>query len=320
MKKIPGSDTSTNLEKRLLLGVLFFFFLFIIFRSNSVLSWGAGNNYRNFSVRSTVNVTNAYPEILNVTCSSPGASLTLNAGTTKQINCSVQIRDYNGGGDINYVNGTFYYYLNQTIDPDDNNTHYSNASCVNITSSGYYTNWTCSFNVWYYALNGTWTVNATVNDTWGAKSTRGFNYTSISALLAINATSTINFGNLAVTETSNLIEAQVMNFGNVPINVTVAGFGGDNSSNSSTSAVAMICEMRNISFSNERYSLDGAAAYVDMTSITSTSVTIPDLTVQKQTLSDTFVTNSTYWRLHVNLSDNPFGVCNGSVVFSAISP
>jgi hypothetical protein len=317
MKRFYWSGSAMNLEKKLFLGVITLLFVLIIFKPNSVLSWGPGNNYRNYSVRTTVNVTNAYPEILNITCNNL-ASVTLNAGTTKTVNCTVQIRDYNGGGDINYVNATFYYYLNQSTNPDDNNTHYTNTSCINLTSNGYYTNWSCSFDVWYYAINGTWVANATVNDTWGAKDTRGFNYTTISGLLALNASSTINYGSLAVTDTSGSIQANVTNLGNLPINVSVYAFGDDNATLGA--GYAMLCDIRNISMPNERYDLAQATLYDSMTPVTGAAVTIPGLTVQKQTLPSVYIINSTYWRLHVNISDNPFGVCNGTVVFSALSP
>ena len=293
-----------------------FILLFIIIKTGPVLSWGPGNNYRNYSVRTTVNVTNAYPEILNVSCG--GVAITLNAGTTKTINCTVQIRDYNGGGDINYVNATFYYFLNASSDPLNNNTNYANASCTNITANGYYTNWSCSFDAWYYALNGTWKANVTANDTYSAKDNDYGNF-SIAALLALNATPIIDFGDMAVTDTSaTSVQANVTNFGNVPINVSVYGFGGD--TELTGAGTAMLCQIRNISLPNERYSLDSGAVYADMTPITGALVPIPALTVQKQTLPGTYIINSTYWTLHVNLTTNPFGECNGTVVFAAISP
>jgi hypothetical protein len=314
-KSFSGLDLGAR-GKIFLISVLFIL-LFIIIKTGPVLSWGPGNNYRNYSVRTTVDVTNAYPEVLNVSCNN-GAAITLNAGTTKTINCTVQIRDYNGGGDINYVNATFYYFLNASSDPLDNNTNYMNASCTNITADGYYTNWSCSFDAWYYALNGTWRANVTANDTYGAKDNDYGNF-SIASLLALNATPVIDFGSMAVTDTSvTSVQANITNLGNRPINVSVYGFGGD--SEATGANLAMLCQIRNISLPNERYSTDSGAVYAAMTPITAAPVTIPDLTVAKQTLADTYIVNSTYWTLHVNLTTNPFGECNGTVVFSAISP
>ena len=304
-------------RKKAFLIILLCLIVLLIFKGLPVTSWGPGTNNRNYSVRTTVNVTNAYPEILNVTCNN-GTSVTLNAGTTKIVSCIVKIRDYNTWDDVNYVNGTFYYNLNKSSDPDDNNTHYTNTSCSQTSNDGnYLVNWTCSFPVWYYASNGTWVINATANDTFGAQANNN-GTSNISSLLALNVTETIDFGQLYVTQTSPTpIQANVTNFGNVPINVTVYGFGGENPT---YTTYAMICDQRNITSANERYSLDGSAVYDAMTSITGISATLPGLKIEKQTVPDAFMVNSTYWRLHVNLTNNPFGICNGTVVFSAISP
>ena len=305
-----------NREKKILLVIGLFFIIFLIFKGSPVVSWGPSSNYENMSVRTTVNVTNSYPEIINITCNN-GAAITLTAGGTYRVDCLVEIRDYNGGEDVTTVNGTFYYYLNDTFDSDDNNTHYTNASCTNISTNGYFVNWTCSFDVWYYALNGTWIMNSTANDTYSATDTDSGN-TSISPLLALNVTNVIDFGDLAVTQTSSSVEANVTNFGNVPINVSVFGFGSNDSV--SGAGFAMLCTERNLTLPNERYDLSQATPYNAMTRITGGSATVSGLTVAKQVLASTYSVNSTYWRLYINLSTNPFGICNGTVVFAAESP
>ena len=306
-------------QNKIFLVLFFIFLIFLFFKGLLVTSWGPGTNYRNYSVRATVNVTNSYPEIINISCNS-GQPITLNAGTTKPVNCTVQIRDYSGWNDVNYVNGTFHYNLNYSTDPDNNNVHYTNYSCSQASNDGLYlVNWTCSFDVWYYAINGSWRMNATVNDSYSAKDNDA-RTANISALLALNVTDLIDYGNLAVTETSpTAIQANVTNFGNVPINVSVYGFGGE--AEAAGAGLAMICQQRNITISNERYGLSSATAYDLMTPLTNApGIIIPSLTIQKQTLPAVYVVNSTYWRLHVNVSTNPFGICNGTVVFSAESP
>lgn len=305
-------------EKKILLIISIFLALFLVFKGGLVTSWGPSSNYENVSVRSTVNVTNSYPEILNITCNNDTA-ITLTAGSTYRVDCVVEIRDYNGWNDINYMNGTFYFHTNESSSPDNNNSHYTNASCINTSDDGVYlANWTCSFDVWYHAVNGTWEANATVNDSYGAND-NAYGDASVSALLALNITNPIDFGDLAVTETSpSSVEANVTNFGNVPINVSVYGFGGEDPVLGDN--LAMICDQRNLSLHNERYSLNSGAAYGAMTRLTNAAVTVPGLKVEKQTVSGTFVVNSTYWMIHINVSDNPFGICNGTVVFAAESP
>lgn len=290
---------------------------FITFKGFLVYSWGPGPNYVNYSVRTTVNVTNAYPEILNITCTD-GTGITLTAGSTKAISCSIQARDYNGGDTINMANATFHYFLNSSADPDDGNVHYTNSSCSLGNADGYYSNWTCVFDVWYYANNGTWQVNATVNDSY-SKTDNSVGNVTILPLLAINVTNLIDFGQLAVTETSvTAIQANVTNFGNRQINITVYGFGGDDEATGA--GFAMMCEQRNLTLDNERYSLSSSDDYDVMTSITGAPVTVDGFTLAHQVDDAVPVVDSTYWRLHINVSTNPFGICNGTVVFAAISP
>jgi len=305
-------------KNKIFLTLFVFFLVFFIFKGIPVTSWGPGTNYKNYSVRSTVNVTNAYPEIINISCNN-GQAITLTAGSTKSINCTVKIRDYNGWDDVNYVNSTLYYFLNASSDPDDNNTHYTNTSCNQTSNDGQYlVNWTCSFNMWYYANNGSWRINATVNDSYATKD-NDYGNTSISSLLALNVTELINFGDLAVTETSvSAVQANVTNFGNVPINVSVYGFGGN--SEATGVGYAMLCDVRNITLSNERYDLNSATLYDSMIPLTGSYVPISGIKILKQTQPGAYMINSTYWRLHVNLTNNPFGICNGTVVFSAENP
>jgi hypothetical protein len=284
--------------------------------TSPVLSyWGAGTNNKNFSTRTTVNVTNAYPEIINISCNN-GTAITLNPGTTRAVSCLVQIRDYNGGGDINSTNGTLSYYLNQSSDPNDNNVHYTNASCTNGTPNNYYVNWTCSFDLWYYANNGTWRTNFTVKDNYNLSSFNDSRNVTISPLYALNVTPEINFGNMAVGDITGdpPIQANITNFGNKDINITIYGFGGEDPG---ATSLAMNCTIRNISISNERYSIDLSTIYASMTAMTGTPTNITGLKMPQQTNDNQQVINATYWRLNVNITNNPFGQCNGTVVFSA---
>ncbi|RME53532.1 hypothetical protein D6783_01795 [Candidatus Woesearchaeota archaeon] len=279
-----------------------------------LLSFTAGPNYRNVSVDAIVNVTQSLPEVLSVLINDGSGNITLNAGTTTLITCNATIRDYNGGGTLANVTATFYD--NNTASegsPDDNNNHYSNTSCTQVNVNGYYANYTCTFNVYYYANNATWVCNVTATDTYdfnGSDSGSNYNTTAINPVLALNVTSPIDYGDLAVGDTSGAIEANVTNFGNRDINVTVYGYGatpGD--------GLAMVCQVGNITIANERYSLNSADTWAAMTPLASTPAYIANLTLPQQTNDTQAVINSTYWRLYV--PPNPFGQCNGTVVFQA---
>lgn len=306
-------------NKYISISLAIFFFLAVYIYSSLpwAFSWGPSSNYQNVSVRTTVNVNESFPEITNISCNN-GASITLNAGTTKTINCTITIMDYEGGANINRTNITFYYYLNNSVDPNDNNTHYTNASCVNTSDDGLYTvNWTCSLDLLYYANNGTWTANASIWDDMDNSDTFIKNFT-INALYALNVTSLIDFGNVPVGDTSTEQQANITNFGNRDINISIYGFGGQNET--TYAGLAMVCAQRNITISNERYSITSGAGYAAMTSVQTSYATIAGLKIIQQTDDTLQVINSTYWTLHVNVSTNPFGICNGTVVFAAIAP
>ncbi|MBR9677101.1 hypothetical protein GOV04_03100 [Candidatus Woesearchaeota archaeon] len=267
-------------------------------------------NFEYVNVSTKVNVTNTGPSILQVIVNQ-GSNIVLNAGRTIAINCSVSILDYNGFGDIQGVNATFYYSLNASNQANDNNEHYNDSTCTEIDTDGNYANYTCIFDVEYYAFNGTWWCNATVIDDWNFTDI-AWNSSTISSLYAINVTpGLLDFGNLSVGDNSTTIVANVTNWGNRNINVTVEGFGvtpGD--------GLAMDCPVENITIENLKFSLNASDTLNQRTNLTSGSaLNVTNLTIISR-LSDSTVTyNSTYWQLYV--PPNPFGVCTGFIQFTA---
>jgi hypothetical protein len=276
---------------------------------NSVSSYN--NEYVNVTTR--VNITGTGPEIINVVVGVNG-NVTLSAGTNYTMLCNVSIRDYNGWNDINMTNATFFYYLNNSNESDDNNEHYTNQSCELAANDGQYiANYTCNFFVAYYANNGTWYCEATVNDTSGYEDT-GNGSGLVDPLYAINVTDVIDFGNLSVGDYSDNITANVTNYGNMDINVSVRGYGG---TNPSLTTLAMVCTVGNISISNERYTLNSTYDWAIQTPVTATDADIGMKVFQR--IDDTQESlNASYWSLYV--PPNPFGLCNGTVVFTATIP
>jgi hypothetical protein len=267
-----------------------------------------GPNYRNISIDTRANITNAQPEILNITLEDP---VTLNAGTTYPVSCNISVRDWNGAATIDTVNATYFHSTSSLNAADDNNTHYTNSSCTQTGIDGFLANYTCTFDVYYYALPNEWNCTVFANDTnsfVGNGTTNG----SINELLALNVTNPIDYGDLAINDFSTDQTANVTNFGNVPINVSVYGFG-----NTTGDGLAMVCDQGNITVDNQRYATSPAIPYASKTSLTSSGVQLENLTIGKQTLPTTEITNTTYWQLFV--PPNPFGQCNGTVVFQAES-
>jgi len=304
-----------DFKKVLFLSILLIGSLWMVTFSES---YSIGPNYKNISVDTTVNVTNSKPEVLSVIVNN-GQNITLNAGTTVLVECNASVRDFNGGSTIANVTGTFYDNRSDTeFSPDDNNSHYSNSSCTQTGVNGFFANYTCGFNVLYYAnetpTNTNWACNVTANDVYNFNGTDYgalANYTAINTLLALNVTALIDYGNLAVQDTSTDQEANVTNFGNVGINISVYGYGATQGD-----GLAMVCDQGNISLNNEKYALTpGGDFATQYTNLTGTGTQVTNLTVNHQWNDSQQQINQTYWRLYVE--PNPFGVCNGTVVFQA---
>jgi hypothetical protein len=290
-----------------------FIFIPISFAANNVTI-----NYRNVTVHTYVNITNSKPDVLGViiydSSNSSINNITLSAGSMKSITCNASVRDWNGFNDIIHVNATLYYSLNQSTDPDDNNTHYTNSSCTLNTSTGAYNGvYSCVFNILYYANNGTWRCNVTAKDAYSNPNSTGSNSntTYFYPVYALNVTDGIDYGNIAVEEYSYDRSANITNFGNMGINVNVEGYGVNRSDN-----LAMNCSISgSISVENERFSTTVGTPFGSKMPLSSASQTIPGLAMPKQTLSSTQIINATYWQLYI--PPNPAGNCTGFIIFSA---
>ena len=104
--------------------------------------------------------------------------------------------------------------------------------------------------------------------------------------------------------------ANVTNLGNVNINISVKGYARNLSD-----GLAMVCEVGNISIGNEKYSSIPSMTPTDFRNLTIANSLISNMTVRQQTNASENSLNSTYWILYV--PPNPFGQCNGTVVFQA---
>lgn len=277
-----------------------------------------GDNYRNVTVHTYVNITNARPEVLAVRVyqetNVSRLNITLAGGSQRQVTCNASLRDWNGYNDIVGVNATLWHSTSTLEAPDDNNSHYTNSSCTSAGNGVNYTvNYICTFDVYYYANNGTWNCFVDIIDLAG-KTGNNTNTTVVYPLYALNITDGIDYGNVAVEEWSANRTANITNFGNMPLNVSVEGYGvtrGD--------GLAMNCSINgNISVGMERFSI-ADVDWASMTPLTSSPQNISGLTVPKQTIPGNQIVNTTYWQLYVNVSNNPAGNCTGFILFSAES-
>ena len=266
---------------------------------------------QNTTVTSRVNVTNAPPDITNITIDDP---IDLEANFTKTIICNVTVRDYNGVGDIDSVNATFFDASESSLNAADHpRTHYTNESCVEDSALDAVTAlYTCSFEVEYYANPGIWTCHAFANDTFSVPTNLSEN-TTINVLIALRTPSLIDYGDLPVLDTSANIEANVTNVGNTQINLTLYGYN-----NTPSDGLAMGCQQGNISYVNQRWSLtDEAWASMNILDNDAPEL-VPGLIISQRNNTIDESINTTNWKLYVSELGIPYGVCTGQIIFGAV--
>lgn len=235
----------------------------------------------------------------------------LNAGGITTVFCNVTGYDEDGYADIIIANATFYSYLNSSDDPDNNNTHYTDANCTITGDDGANERYfQCIFNITYYATNGTWICNASVYDSYNEMA-HGDDTTYINELYAINLTPLIDFGDVPTGNISNEITSFVTNIGNVEVDIGIdayADFDGD--------GAAMNCTNANISLNDEKYSLVPGTLFDLMTPVTDTMANIASFNLGKQ-INSTSSVKELYWK--VRPTPGSLGDCQGVVVFTAVS-
>ncbi len=313
MGKKKSEADMKNINHYMILGLGFFTLALAMVVSLTITSFDVvGAN--NVSTITRVNITNTEPTLYEVTIPS---SIDLTPGNTTLVNCTGYVYDVNGWSDINTSNATLYDTTYGDGTTFDNNFRYQNNSCTctQLDAEQFNATCTCGFNVLYYANNGTWQCNMTIADEFGLSDTRNSSYGTINTVIGINAPNEIDFGNLSVTETSSEIIANISNFGNVPINVSLRGYGGTDPSNQNN--VSMVCEIGNITSGNERYAPISGVDYNNMINLTNITTMISNLTLPVRTDDSAYGndTNSTYWRIYIPSSIS--GACNGTVEFYA---
>jgi len=251
--------------------------------------------------------------LLEDNVASPADELDLTPGLTKDIRCNLTVTDGDGFSAILGANATLYSTTVTADSPDDDRTHYTNSSCTFVAGLGNEANFTCAFPVWYYALNGTWTCQATAWD--GSDTTTQSDSSWMNPLYALNISTTlIDYGNVSEGMTSAEQQTNVTNIGNAVINLSLLGYGsafGDE--------LSFACAQENLSITDERYGLS-AGTYASKTPLAS-SFAPTGLVIQPTTTGIPSL-NSTYWQVQVpgSATAEPRGQCNGIVVFQAEVP
>ena len=303
-------------------------FLFFLSFPKTIFA-GVGTN--NVTVITNLTVGNVYPEILNVSIQDGAATFTLTPNSTTTLRCLAVIRDYNGEADIKVANSTFFDTLSSSYGAsNDNNNHYVNSSCTITPSFTSYNGYSddvytvlanCTFPIQYYANATQWNCTVIVNDSYNWKA-RGSDLINISPLLALGLPDFIYYGTVNATYVSGENISNVTNYGNIPVNLSLSGYGFRESDNN-----AMNCTLgaiKNISIQNEKYNL--TIPHTGDYTLTQFIVNYTNLssapTVRSFNLdfrhNDAVneAWNHTYWRIYVPLG--VAGTCQGNIIFGAV--
>ena len=238
--------------------------------------------------------------------------LYLEEGIARFVTCNATVDDVGGAFDLAKVNATLYK-KNASHDgaANDNNAHYTNTSCINISTVGNSKTFVCGFGIWYYANSGNWSCNVTVMDQSNTTAVAHIN-TSVASLYAISTSSMLTFTALEPGATSSQdSNLSIVNYGNQPINVSLRGYGsfeGDGN--------AMICTTINITLLQQRYNVFPGLAFDNLKVTPSSASTIQNFTLPQRTDDTSFKNdrNTTYWKLRA--PSGARGSCNGTLVFS----
>jgi hypothetical protein len=237
---------------------------------------------------------------------SPENEIDLVAGASRFVKCNGTASDPDGFSDIDNVAAVLYASGNGTTpsSPADNSTLYINSSCS--LSAGYAAisrDFNCSFDILYHAQNGTWTCNATVNDTKSSAVSAAAD-SNVNTLVAINVSSLeLSYGNLVPGSSSaSSVAYYITNFGNTRIDILLNG------TNMSCSIAGRIPETA------QRYNITGTdQAYAQMRALSFSQFLASDFDLNKKITADSIRT--TYWRIQIPTGIK--GKCTGNTSISA---
>ncbi len=265
------------------------------------------------SMEGLYNLTiNSLPEITLMTATDP---VDLVIADNLTVNCNGTIRDLDGASDITELNATLFSSGTgvDEYDPDDAVDKHSNSSCVISGISGTDASFNCTFELPYFAVNGTWTCNVTLKDKINGTGSERLEV-DVSELLAIDVTpEVLDYGNLRINQESPLdVPSSITNFGNVNLDIELYSYA-----ETLDDGLGLKCTKGTILPSYERYSLAALQIWSDMTSMNGLAgKAVLDLDLAPRTAAAPSQ-DDVYWKISV-----PPGVggrCDGKIVMTAIA-
>ena len=237
-----------------------------------------------------------------------------------EVNCTGTAEDLDGEADIDSAWGYAYLQSEGYGAADDNVNHYTDSSCDidKTTGDGNQATITCSFNISFYAVNGTWECNITVNDTVNLQGS-GTDTTAMKELLALDVEDgEIDFGSLAIgddTGTTDFTKA-INNSGNVNMTIDLNPWGA--AFNDGTS---MNCTTGTLDDTDLRVATSATQAYAGRTQLTAdagTGTSVPSFYIAPQTSGVNPSQGTLYFGMGIGATETPTGYCTGNLMFTAI--
>ena len=283
------------------------------------------NAAQNDTVPSYVNITGNIPSTTifldEVGQDGTDNSITLLPNQTIKVACWGTAFDLDGLWDLNDVDAWIYAESSSRDQPDNNSIHYTNKTCdiSNLETTG---EWNCTFDVWFYAENSTWTCIVNISDDENYFNDTANDTATIQDLVAVNVgNNSIDFGTKAVgvSYPAN-VEVLVYNEGNVELDLQLDAWEQNATQGSETdSDMSFNCTIGQIPvdylvFNVTPTSFDAAIPMVD------TGATSPvqfDLAHQEGGGNDRPTNASTYWGIRI-----PYkiaGLCTGYIRYIGVA-
>jgi hypothetical protein len=323
---IPGikmSDEKPKADNTLLLVALFAILLSFAVVLNVSAGKTAGSTYE-------VEIGNELPSASGQTCCfllggevqacyTAGQEIDVvgSAGDEYEILCNITVSDLNGYEDILHVNASWHRSNVARAGAQDNDNRYLNVSCNTAGSgSGNSITYQCIFeNIKYWADAGNWNLSLNMYDTTGGPNDDTKLFT-IGDLLAINQTTTIEFGSMALGEngsegtTDNTVHkpAVTTNLGNTGVRMGVQA-----------NSASMSCTLGSIPLENIKYANSDSTSMVaicgaltDADAWGCANLDISDCSGACASPSD----DTSYWGICIPL-EGVSGTCSVELTFTA---
>lgn len=264
----------------------------------------------------TLNIDNTAPTIETIFLSdldgSPAVGgMDLSAGETQTIYCYGTYDDADGLGDVSGVSARIWQTtISGYAEAENMENHYRNATC-DINAGDF----SCEFEVQFFARPGEWACNATVIDN-SLETGDGQDTEEMNELLGIGipADLVIDFGSVAMGGTSSNQEVGVQNTGNIQIDFALDAY---RDGQPTTDTESMACLTGTIPANLMQVSLTGIGDWGTIVGNGAMLQRAANLSPATHA-SPTPASQETYWRTGVP-GAGVGGTCSGKVFFEAIS-